>query len=316
VNLKSKVGLTKGSDRAANIRQALELIRADIDLESKNNIFIKVNFVSDKNQLSSTHVEAVRGILRFLREKYDGPITIGEAAIVPAVDVYRRFDYLALVKEFDVRLLDISEGDWIPVTVYDSSLKRMVLRYSKEIAESDYRISVTPAKTHDVVTTTLSIKNLAMGALYCKFEPGAGPPPDCDKLKMHQGYPVHNLNLYLLTKACPPNLGIIDGFVGMEGAGPLDGSPVPWGIAVASCDAVAADCLASHLMGFPASEIGYLYYCCQMGLGNGDLARMEILGAIPEECFRRFRPHPDYEAQKRWRDTKVDALLVGLDNSE
>jgi uncharacterized protein (DUF362 family) len=315
MNLKSKVGLTKGNERATIIRQALELIQDDIDLESKKNVFIKVNFVSDKNQLSSTHVQAVRALLRFLRQKYDGPITVGEAAIVPAIDVYRRFDYLALVKEFDVRLMDVSEGDWIPVRVYDSSLKPMVLRYSKEIAESDYRISIAPAKTHDVVTTTLSIKNLAMGALYCRFEPGSGPPLDCDKLKMHQGHPIHNLNLYLLTKAYPPNLGIIDGFVGMEGAGPLDGSPVPWGIAVASRDSVAADCLASHLMGFPATEIGYLYYCCQMGLGHGDLAHMEILGALPEECYRRFSPHPDYEAQKRWRDRRVDALL-GLENNE
>jgi|WetSurMetagenome_2_1015567.scaffolds.fasta_scaffold21750_3 uncharacterized protein (DUF362 family) len=310
MNLKSKVSLTKGGDRAANIRQALELIKDDIDLKSKKNIFIKVNFVSDQKQLSSTHVEAVKALLGFLRERYDGPITIGEAAIVPAMEVYRRFGYLELIKEFDIRLLDLSEGNWIPVQVYDSSLQPMVLRYSKEIAESDYRISIAPAKTHDVVVTTLSIKNLAMGALYCKFPPG-GPPSDCDKLKMHQGYPVHNLNLYLLNKAYPVNLGIIDGFTGMEGAGPLDGSPVPWGVAVASCDAVAADALVSHMMGFPISEIGYLYYCSCMGLGTGDLAHMEILGAHPEDCYHRFTPHPDYEAQKHWRDKKV-ATLLGL----
>ncbi len=313
--MKSKVGLAKGNERTANIRQALELIEDDIDFNSKRDIFIKVNFVSDQNQLSSTHVDAVRALLRFLRQKYDGPITVGEAAIVPAIEVYRRFGYLDLVKEFNVRLLDISEGNWIPIRVYDSSLKPMVLRYSKEIAESDYRISITPAKTHDVVVTTLSIKNLAMGALYCKFQPGASPLSDCDKLKMHQGHPVHNLNLYLLNKAYPVNLGIIDGFKGMEGAGPLDGSPVPWGVAVASCDSVAADCLASHLMGFPISEIGYLYYCSQMGLGIGDIAHMEILGARPEDCYHRFTPHPDYAAQKRWRDKKV-ATLLGLENTE
>ena len=293
MNLQSKVGLTKGSDRADNVRQALELIKDDIDLKLKKNIFIKVNFVSDQKQLSSTHVEAVRALLGFLRHRYDGPITVGEAAIVPAMDVYRRFGYLDLVKEFDIRLMDLSEGSWVPVQVYNSTLKPMTLRYSKEIAESDYRISITPAKTHDVVVTTLSIKNLGMGALYCKFPPGGGvPPADCDKLKMHQGYPVHNLNLYLLAKYYPLHLGIIDGFTGMEGAGPLDGGPVPWGVAVASCDSIAADVLASHLMGFPVTEIGYLSYCSRMGLGVGHLTRMEIRGARPEDCYHRFSPHP------------------------
>jgi uncharacterized protein (DUF362 family) len=314
MNLQSKVGLTKGSDRADNVRQALELIKDDIDLKLKKNIFVKVNFVSDQKQLSSTHVEAVRALLGFLRQRYDGPITVGEAAIVPAMDVYRRFGYLDLVKEFDIRLMDLSEGSWVPVQVYNSSLKPMTLRYSKEIAESDYRISITPAKTHDVVVTTLSIKNLGMGALYCKFPPGGGAPPaDCDKLKMHQGYPVHNLNLYLLAKYYPLHLGIIDGFIGMEGAGPLDGGPVPWGVAVASCDSIAADVLASHLMGFPVTEIGYLSYCSRMGLGAGYLTRMEIRGARPEDCYHRFSPHPLYEAQKRWRDKTVAAFL-GLEN--
>lgn len=309
MNLKPKVGLIKGNDRADNIRQVLDLISDDIDLKSKRNVFIKVNFVSDQNQLSSTHIDAVKALLRFLRHRYDGPITIGEAAIVPAIEVYRSFGYLDLVEEFDVRLMDLSEGHWTPVQVYDSSLKPLVLRYSREIIESDYRISITPAKTHDVVVTTLSIKNMAMGALYCKFQPGTDPLSDCDKHKMHQGHPVHNLNLYLLHKLYPFDLGIIDGFLGMEGAGPLDGNPVPWGVAVASTDSVAVDCLASRLMGFPVTDIGYLYYCSRLGIGIGDIDKMQILGARPEDCSRRFTPHPDYENQKRWRDDKVSALL-------
>jgi hypothetical protein len=130
-----------------------------------------------------------------------------------------------------------------------------------------------------------------------------------DKRKIHQGYAVHNLNLYLLAKAFPPHLSIIDGYIGMDGDGPEAGDPVQWGAAIASLDPVAADCLAAQLMGFDISDIGYLWYCYRKGLGAGDIEQMEILGAEPNDCYRRFRPPPTLEAQKCWRNDMVNALL-------
>jgi uncharacterized protein (DUF362 family) len=310
--MKPRVSLIKGNDRADNIRKALRLIDSDIDLSTKSNVFIKVNFVSASNQLAATHVDAVRSLLEFLRERYKGKITIGESSEVPAIEAYRRFGYLDLVKDFNVDLVDLSEGDWVPVEVYDSSLHPMKLRYSKQIAESDFRIVIGPPKTHDVVVVTLSIKNLAMGGLYFKIRPGmSGPPGDSDKHKMHQGHAVHNLNLYLLARGYPPDLSIIDGYLGMDGNGPLFGNPVKWGVAIASRDPVAADCLAAHLMGFPLTDTGYLWYCNKKGLGIGDTNQLDIVGAALKECYQQFTPPPDYAAQKRWRDERV-ASLIGL----
>jgi hypothetical protein len=215
------------------------------------------------------------------------------------------------------------------------------VRFSRVAADSDYRIVVGPPKTHDVVVVTLSIKNLAMGALYYRVKKGSGGnlrgvlrrvyytlPASVrrservsrardtaaahmggDKRKMHQGYPVHNLNLYLVAAAYPPHLSVIDGFVGMEGEGPEDGDPVDWGVAIASTDPLAADCLAIRLMGYDVEDVGYLWYCWQKGLGAGSLDEMEVLGADPEACWRRFRPPQAVEAQKQWRDARVAALL-------
>jgi uncharacterized protein (DUF362 family) len=302
------VGLAKGGSRAENVSQALRLIGDGIDLTRKSNIFVKVNFVSTRNQLAATHVDAVRSLLEFLRQRYDGRITIGESSPEgPAAEAYRRFGYLELLRDFKVDLVDINDGDWVPVEVYDSDLRPMRLRYSKAVAESDYRIAIGPPKTHNVVVVTLSIKNLAMGALYC--ESGIGPDVDSDKHKMHQGHAAHNLNLYLLAQAYPPDLSVIDGYVGMDGDGPVDGEPVEWKVAIASRDPVAADCLTAHLMGFPLADIGYLWYCVQNGLGSGDPDQMEIAGEQLRDCYRKFTPPPDYENQKRWRDKRVAALL-------
>ena len=130
-----------------------------------------------------------------------------------------------------------------------------------------------------------------------------------DQNRMHQGYPVHNMNLYLLTEAYSPHLSIIDGFTGMEGDGPVSGDSVDWGVAIVSCDPVAADCLATQLMGFKVSDVGYLWYCQRKKLGVGDMSKMDILGADPKDCYHRFRPHPAYEEQKHWRDEEVNQIL-------
>jgi uncharacterized protein (DUF362 family) len=175
----------------------------------------------------------------------------------------------------------------------------MKLRYARQIVESDYRIAIGPAKTHDCVGVTLSIKNMAMGAL---AEGG-------DKRKMHCGYPAQNLNLYLLEKAFPIQLAVNDGFIGMENDGPVRGTAIDWGVAVSSCDPVAADCLTAHLMGFDITETGYLWYCQKLGLGVGDINKMNIVGAKAEDCKLKFKPHSAFEAQKKWRDPAVDKLL-------
>lgn len=298
--MKSKVALTKSGKRVENIEAALRLIKSEIDLETKSDVFIKVNFVSTRNQLAATHVDSVRALLRFLRGHYDGKITIGESTLGSTREGYVRFGYLDLVQEFDVELVDLNEGEWQVLELYDSALRPMKLRFAKQLIESSYRISIGPAKTHDTVIVTLSIKNLAMGGL-C-YNTG-------DKFRMHQGYPVHNLDLYLLAKAYPPHLSIIDGYVGMEGNGPVSGNPVEWGVAIVSQDPVAADCLAAQLMGFDISDIGYLWYCYKKGLGVGEISEMDILGANSQDCYHRFRPHSTYEAQKGWRDERVSRLL-------
>ncbi len=113
--VRARVALTKGAGRAENIDAALRLLESDIDLENKSDVFIKVNFVSTTNQHAATHADAVRALLRFLRERYDGKITIGESTIVPAREGYANFGYLELAREFNVELVDLNQGEWVEV---------------------------------------------------------------------------------------------------------------------------------------------------------------------------------------------------------
>jgi len=336
---KSRVALVKGDNRYENIARALQLIEDQIDLSDKEQVFIKVNFVSTTRQLAATHVDAVRALLDFLRERYKGPIIIGEgAALSDTLEGYRNFGYLPLAEEYDIILMDLNRDHWVEVELYDRLLRPMKLRVARTVVESDFRIAIGPPKTHDTVVVTLSLKNIAVGSLIRnqgsgsailatarRFVPAriaksplierlkapvASTMARSDKVALHQGYHGINLNLYHLARIVAPHLSVIDGFEAMEGEGPVSGDPVPWRIAVASTDFLAADVLTTHLMGFNVEEIGYLYYCKIKGLGTGDIKQMEIVGNISlKEARRPFRPHPTYKEQLNWKIPDVEKYL-------
>jgi uncharacterized protein (DUF362 family) len=336
VKFNSRVALIKGDNRYNNIAQALALIESDVDLSDKKKILIKPNFVSTRRQLAATHVEAVCAVLDWLRPRYHGPITIGEgAAVSDTFDGYRNFGYLDLAEEYDVRFVDLNQDEWALVQIYDRGLRPMAVRVARTTLESDFRISIGPPKTHDAVIVTLSLKNMIVGSMIRGrggglFQMLGQLLPDrltnsalaervksrlstvnrSDKFALHQGYHGLNLNLYTLAKVIAPHFSVIDGFVGMEGYGPSSGDPVDLRVAVVSTDFLAADTVATKLMGFDPNEVGYLHYCKLGGLGAGDLNDIEIVGnATIEECRRPFSPHPTYQEQLQWRLPSVKEYL-------
>jgi len=298
--MKQRVAFTAGGSRSQNIENALRLIESDIDLMGKSDLFIKVNFVNTEIQVAATHVDGVRTLLQFLRERYTGKITIGESTLGPANRGFEKYGYLDLVNEFNVELVDLNKGNWEILQLYDSELRPMKVHFSRQMLESDYLVAIGPPKTHDSVVVTLSVKNVVMGGVSYTHN---------DKRKIHQGPQVMNLNLYLMASKRLPELSIIDGFTAMEGDGPEYGDVVEWGIATASCNAVAADSLVAGLMGFDISDIGYLWYLQKKGYGVGNTDQMEILGENSEKYRMKFKPHSTFARQKQWQDYRVNKLL-------
>lgn len=297
---KGRVVLVRGDDRYANVLQALEAIDGDMDLAGKRRIVVKPNFVSVRQPLSATHVDAMRAVLDFLRARGVRDVTLAEG---PAVGTLREglrvFGYEDLVREHGLRLVDLNDDEGVEVEVYDRDFHPLRLPVARTTIESDYRISVGPPKTHDLVIVTLSLKNWAVGSLT------AG-----NKSRCHQGYVGTHLNLYKLAYHVAPHLAVLDGFQAMEGNGPTSGDPVDWRIALASTDFVAADSLCAHLMGFEPEDVGYLHYCHLKGLGEGRPEVMEVVGnATVAQVRRVFKPHASYERQKGWRMAGIERYL-------
>jgi uncharacterized protein (DUF362 family) len=339
------IAITQGDDRRENIYRALQFIAPDVNIKHCRHVLIKPNFVSTVRQLAATHVDAVRAVLDFVRRYYDGPVSIAEgAALAPTMQGFERFGYFDLVEPYNVSLVDLNACETVPVRIYDRRLHLHTVRLAQPVVESDFRISVSPPKTHNDVIVTLSIKNMVLGSLVnpslarpnsrsaeaivhpTSRIPGQAErrapqvaqlvrmalPGDgrSDKLAMHQGCAQINLNIARLAPQVLPHLAVIDGFQGMQGPGPNNGDPVDWRIAVAGTDAVAVDSLTAYLMGFEPSQIGYLVYCRQHGLGIGELDQIEILGGLKPESIRHvFRPHPGTQRQLDWHIQDAERLL-------
>lgn len=346
---RSRVALVRGGSRHGNVAAALEAISGQVSLEGVRCVLIKPNFVSTTDQIASTHVDAVRAVVEFVRARYDGPIVVGEgAALSPTWDGFRNFGYESLVDEYaadaGMELVDLNTDDVVPVQILNRRFRPKTVRLACTAAEDGvYRISLGIPKTHDCVIVTLAIKNMVMGVLVnpraihhsggtpglarwaghlmpkwlrqsvlTEWAKGAllGGSNGSSKMAMHQGLRAMNVDLALVAARVWPHLAVLDGWEGMEGDGPGAGDPVDWRVALASTDSLAADVLTAHLMGFDPTRVGYLQYCQQMGLGVGALDQIDVVGNIaPEEVQRSFKPHPTYQRQLQWHLEGAEGYL-------
>jgi uncharacterized protein (DUF362 family) len=323
-----RVALCQGADRIANLRQTLDLVLDDVNWTSRRHVLVKPNLVMADRPYAITHRDALATVLDGVRARYRGPLTIAEGcALRPTVEAFEAQGYTELAAFYDARLCDLNADAVDSVTVYSHAARPLQLRLARSVIQSDCRISLSLPKTHDTVLVTLAIKNMIMGSLVNRrlsasdgrpawldrvgqIVCGHGDGWGSDKRAMHQSYPIINLNLALLAPLVLPHLSVLDGFVAMEGAGPVDGVPVPWGVALAGVDALAVDVLAARLMGFALREVGYLSYCAQLGLGCADLERIEVLGnSPPEAAARSFAPHPRHAEQRCWQYSGAAELL-------
>ena len=292
--MKPIVSVVKSSGHHEGVLNALKLIEEEIEesIKGKRKVLIKPNFVSTSRQLAATHVDAVRAVLDIVSRYHSGMVIVGEGPSFSDLNTgLANYNYLELRDEYDVNFVDLNQDDYIEVEGFDRRLEAIKFRVSKTVVESDYRISVGMPKTHDTVIVTLSIKNIVVGSL-----------PRGDKSKIHQGFRGINLNIAKMAQIVMPHLGVIDGFVGMEGRGPVSGDPVHLRVAAASVHPISLDAVMSKIMGFDPYEIGYLNHLDEWNVGTIDLDKIEIVGTPIEEVSRRFKPHPRYRRMLQWKN--------------
>lgn len=147
------------------------------------------------------------------------------------------------------------------------------------VLDADLLVSMPKMKTHHWAGVTLSMKNLfgiVPGSVY-------GWPKNALHWAGIEGSIV-DLNAALDV----PRFAIVDGVVGMEGNGPIQGEARRSEVLVFGRDPVAVDATASRLMSLDPWRIGYL---ADLGgfLGNVGADEIELLAEALEPHRREYR---------------------------
>lgn len=268
------VSVAKGDDP---YRTASELLsRFPIpDLEGKS-VLIKPNAarMAAPGEGATTDPGVVAAIVDWLKRMRARNIIIGESCIlgVEATAAFRKTGLEVVAREKNVSLLDLDRLDPTEIRIPRGKLLKKV-KVSSIVKKVDLIVSVPVMKTHMHTRVTLGIKNMK-GLLWKR-----------EKARFHHLAPnpnaVHaekelDVAIAEMATGLVPHLVVIDGMVGMEGMGPGYGKAKKMGVVVASANALAADAVASRLMGFDPREIPHLRLCHEFGLGEILLDRISV----------------------------------------
>jgi len=161
--------------------------------------------------------------------------------------------------------LNVDDVKRVPLKTHASRLNELYL--PKTALGVDFLVSMPKLKTHHWAGVTLSLKNMfgiVPGACY--------------------GWPKNVLHwagidraILDINAAIRPDFAMVDGIVGMEGNGPIQGTPKASGVLVFGSDPVAVDATCCRIMGLIPERVKYLAQAGTL-LGHVNTQKIQQLG--------------------------------------
>lgn len=289
--METTISLIKSEEHYNSIQQVLVPFKKDIEkaLSKINNLVIKINLVVTQTprrpngvNIAVTPVESVQGFIDFISPFYKNKITIVEQSCWGNTKVgFSMYGYDELASKYrNVVLLDIADDSVVRKRV-DYSHAELFLPFNKTMIEAPFLVSIARPKVHCNTAMTAGIKNVAIGAVE-GYKNRKG---------LHTKKDLHEV-IAKIAKILLPHFVIIDGVVGMEESGPIQGKEIKSGWTLASFDALAADSLTAYLMDFEIKGIPYLCMIKNLGLGKLYIEdKIEIIGDKPDDLVIHFKPY-------------------------
>ena len=215
-------------------------------------ILLKPNLVETHIESAhiNTHPLVVRGAIEAFLRMGAAHVVVGEGP-GHRRDAYQILEESGLAEvlyEDQIRFANLNElgGYTVPNVGQQTDLK--TLTFPNLFQEIDWIVSMPKFKTHHWAGVTLSMKNL-FGVL-----PG-----------MYYGWPKNVLHyagipqsILDITATLRPHFAIVDGVIGMEGDGPIMGTPKHMGVLVMGQNFPAVDATCARLMGINPHKVKYL----------------------------------------------------------
>jgi uncharacterized protein (DUF362 family) len=274
-------------DLAGILQRQYEHFRATVPLRGKR-VVLKPNLVEwHRDKVINTNPQVVGAVIEMCKREGAAEIIVAEGP-----GHWRNVEYLVtesglgdVLKAHNAPFVDINHDEPIKSPNMGQLTGLEYLYLSRTIHDADVLISLPKLKTHHWAGATLALKNL-FGTL-----PGIyyGWP----KNELHwRG--IHN-SIVDIALTRTPELAIVDGIIGMEGDGPLNGVAKPFGALIMGHDLVAVDATCCRLMMLDPDKIGYLVLGHMKKLGRIKEAEIAQLGESIASLAQPFEMMPHLE---------------------
>ncbi len=276
------------ADLADVVCRQYEHFRARVPLLGKR-VVLKPNLVEyHRDKVINTNPHVVAAVIELCRREGAAEVLVAEGP-----GHWRNVEYLVaasglgdVLRHYRTPFVDLN---------HDEPSKRLNLGrltglehlyLAQTVATADVVISLPKLKTHHWAVATLSLKNL-FGTL----------PGIC------YGWPKNELHwrgidnsIVDIAATRTPDLAIVDGIIGMEGDGPLNGTPKPMGVLVMGCDLVAVDATCCRLMQLDPERVGYLVLAHRKKLGQLAADHIQQVGETIAERAQPFDTVPHFRS--------------------
>ncbi|UCH03048.1 MAG: DUF362 domain-containing protein [Candidatus Bathyarchaeota archaeon] len=271
----SKVTIVKGVRGHEPVFKALDLINYKNCLKGVDRVLIKVNFITVKTWETGATTDpiVVEAIIKKLKElALEVFVVESDATMTNADKAFEITGMREMCDRNDVECINLRYvKERVTIFVPDGeTLEKITI---PRIVHDSAIISAAKLKTHMSTGVTLGMKNM-FGLL-----------PDKFKSKYHmRGISKVIVDINSVLK---PSLTVIDGFIGMEGRGPVNGKPVQMDVIIAGDDPVATDSIGCRAMGINPHEIIHIRRAYEKALGN--INNIGVIGSRLEDIQRVFK---------------------------
>ena len=260
---KTPVAILRASSYRADLLDCLARGAAACGLEARGRrVLLKPNLVEcERGGVIHTQAEVLAAAVALFERLGAAEVRIGEGPghRRDAMFLAEEAGYRTAIRDFDARFTDLNRDDVERVAPFAGGGGIYLARTA---VAADLVVSIARMKTHHWAGATLAMKNLfgvVPGAVY--------------------GWPKNHLHQIGIARAVaglneifPRSFAIVDGIVGMEGNGPVQGRPRPCGVLVMGRDLAAVDATACRIMGIDPDKIEYL----RLAAARGAVAEEQI----------------------------------------
>jgi uncharacterized protein (DUF362 family) len=237
------------------VSRMLEGVRqCGLDARGKR-VLLKPNLVEfESSTVINTDATVIAAAVELFHRLGAADVRIGEGPghRRDTLDLADDARYRSTIPKFESIFTDLNRDDVSPVKGFADEAE---FYFPNTVLGADLIVSLAKMKTHHWAGATLSMKNLfglVPGAIY-------GWP----KNKLHYiGIPR---SVVELSRHFRNTFAIVDGVVGMEGNGPIQGTPKQTGVLVMGRDLVAVDATCCRIMGIDPEKVEYLRMAADLG---------------------------------------------------